>query len=200
MSLRRDFVVWAKRAYHFRGLMRLLLRPALLRVRGAKIGVVTAIGAAQIEGRERRLSVGDFSSLGKCQIVLHDEVRIGRCVVINDGVRILTASHEVMSERWRLVTAPISVGDYAWIAMGAIILPGVKIGVGAVVAAGAVVSRDVPDYAVAFGNPAKLRLDVRKRTLSYWPAVFNAPYEAWVGSGIGALMSGYEDVSPGSES
>jgi acetyltransferase-like isoleucine patch superfamily enzyme len=51
-------------------------------------------------------------------------------------------------------SAPISVGDGAWVGYNAIILPGVKIGTGAVVGAGAVVTNDVPDWTVVVGVPA----------------------------------------------
>ena len=47
-------------------------------------------------------------------------------------------------------------GDYVFIGARAIILPGVKVGKGAIVAAGAVVTKNVPDYAVVVGNPAKI--------------------------------------------
>lgn len=180
-STKRLLVLWIKRAYHVFPLLWLLLRPVLLRFQGARIGSVTALGSAQFEGSKYRLQVGSFSSIGRCRVVLHDEVRIGRCVVISDGAKLLTASHDVRSNHWERVTAPIVVGDYAWIAMDAIILPGVRIGIGAVVAAGAVVAKDVPDYAVAFGNPAHLRQGVRVASLDYQPTLLNAPYEAWVG-------------------
>ena len=51
--------------------------------------------------------------------------------------------------------APVTIEDYAFIGPRVIILPGVKIGKGAVVAAGAVVTKDVKDYALVVGNPAK---------------------------------------------
>jgi acetyltransferase-like isoleucine patch superfamily enzyme len=44
----------------------------------------------------------------------------------------------------------------AWIGSGAIILPGVTVGIGSIIAAGAVVSRDIPDFSVAAGNPARV--------------------------------------------
>jgi len=69
--------------------------------------------------------------------MLHDEVRIGSHVCINDGVVILTASHDVNDPHWRAVTKPVVIDDYAWIATGATILPGVRIGRGAVVGASA---------------------------------------------------------------
>ena len=58
------------------------------------------------------------------------------------------------------VFSPISIGSRVWICTGAIILPGVNIGDGAVIAAGAVVTKDVPPYTVVGGVPAK---SIRKR-------------------------------------
>ena len=51
---------------------------------------------------------------------------------------------------------PVLIKEYAWIGAGATILPGVCIGRHAIVGAGSVVTKDVPDYAVAAGNPAKI--------------------------------------------
>ena len=48
------------------------------------------------------------------------------------------------------------IGDYAWIGAGATVLPGVRVGRHAVVGAASVITKDVPDYAVAVGNPAKV--------------------------------------------
>ena len=150
-------------------------------MRGAHVGRMVVLGDATVSGNLRRLSVGDQTSLGRCEIALHDEVRIGRCVVINDGARLLIGSHALDRADWRLQARPITIEDYAWIAVDALILPGVTVGRGAVVGAGAVVRRDVPAYAVAVGNPATMALNRRTTTLHYSPALLVAAFEAWVG-------------------
>jgi maltose O-acetyltransferase len=132
-------------------------------------------------GRFADLVIGDETALGRCEIALHDKVCIGRRVVINDGVLILTASHSLSDPTWGHKRAPITIGDYAWIASNATVLPGVTIGRGAVVGAGAVVREDVPDYGVVIGNPARLVPRQRARELNYSPVMLNAPFEAWVG-------------------
>ena len=119
--------------------------------------------------------------MGRCEIALHDKVTIGRRVVINDGALVLTASHSLRDPAWHHKKAPIVIGDYAEIASNAIVLPGVTIGRGAVVGAGAVVREDVPDYGVVVGNPARLMPNQRTRELNYSPVMLNAPFEAWVG-------------------
>jgi len=115
-------------------------------------------------------------------IQLQAEVDIGSHVCINDGVKLITASHDVRDADWRTLSKAVRVCDYAWIATGAVILPGVTIGRGAVVGACAVVSKDVPDYALAVGNPARVRENVRTRDLGYSPTNFLAFQAAWLGS------------------
>lgn len=72
------------------------------------------------------------------------------------GVRIATINHD-MNQRHTIYTyGKVHIGKNAWIGMNATICPGVTIGKYAVVAAGAVVTKDVPDYAVVGGVPAKV--------------------------------------------
>ena len=174
-------IVWLKRIYHLFSTWSLLLRPTLARRQGAVIGRLVILGKARIQGDWSGLSIGDETSLGRCEIALHDKVNIGRRVVINDGALLLTASHFLSDPAWGHTKAPITIGDYAWITSNAIVLPGVTIGRGAVVGAGAVVREDVPDYGVVIGNPARLMPNQRTRELNYSPVMLNAPFEAWVG-------------------
>ena len=179
---KRWLVVWAKRALLFRALMAMLYRRRRFRARGVQIGSLSVLDSPALKGSGTNLSVGDRSFIaGSAEIVALDKVTIGSRVVINDKVTILTASHHVGDPGWRQFRKPVRIEDYAWIAVGATILPGVTIGYGAVVGAGAVVSRDVPPLAVATGNPASVRLDARSRELHYDPVILLAPYEAWVG-------------------
>jgi len=131
-------------------------------------------------GRWVNLSVGDFTFLGRIEAQLLAPLAIGDCVVINDGVRILTGTHDIDSSDFRSICRRVTVGNYAWICTGALILPGVQIGDGAVVAAGAVVSRDVPPYAVVAGNPARLIKSRKDRRFEYRPTEFRSCFEAWI--------------------
>lgn len=180
-NLRRWVKVWVKRCYHIFNLYRLLIRSMLLRWRGASISRLVVLGKSRIGGRLILLSIAEESSLGHCQIALHDRVTIGRRVVINDGVVLLTATHSLQDPGWSHKKAPIVIGDYAWVATNAIVLPGVTIGRGAVVGAGAVVRRDIPDYTIVSGNPATTHPVRRNADLRYSPVLLNAPLEAWVG-------------------
>lgn len=93
---------------------------------------------------------------------------IGSMVSISPYVKVVTSSHEMNSPDFEYVTAPVTIHDYVWIGIGAIILPGVTIGKGAVVAAGSVVTKSVEPYAVVGGNPARL-IKYRSSNLSYNP-------------------------------
>lgn len=82
-------------------------------------------------------------------------VTIGANTTVSQDAYICTASHDITDPVNHLITAPITIGDQAWIAARAFIGPGVTIGQGAVVGATASVYRDVEAWTVVGGNPAK---------------------------------------------
>lgn len=86
-------------------------------------------------------------------------VTIGDRVLIGPNVSIFAATHEVevASRRANVEYArPVVIGDDCWIGGHVVILPGVSIGKGCTVAAGSVVSRDVEDWSVVMGSPARV--------------------------------------------
>lgn len=103
----------------------------------------------------------------------HYAIRTGDNVSIGPEATLLTLGHDPHSGDFREgVGGEIVIGNHVWIAYRAIILPGVKIGDGAVVAAGAVVTRDVPPRAVVAGSPARIvgqRKGPTDYTLTYDP-------------------------------
>ena len=107
------------------------------------------------------LHVGDETWIGQqCFFHAAGGLRIGARVGIGPGVRIITSRHAEPPRTTPVLDAPlrfapVSIGDGADIGTSATVLPGVRIGVGAVVGAGAVVTRDVEDYSVVAGNPAR---------------------------------------------
>ena len=131
-------------------------RRFLLWAFGAIVGKGVRIqGGAKI-WQPWRIRIGDNSWIdSSVSLYSVDDIKIGSNVVISEGAFICTASHDIGSDTFELVTKPIEIGDSAWVCSRAIILPGVKIGEGAVIAAGAVVSRDVAPWTVVAGNPAK---------------------------------------------
>ena len=84
------------------------------------------------------------------------KVEIEDNVLIGPEVKIATVDHDFSNRHNLMHFAKVTIRNNAWVGIGAIILPGVTIGRNAVVAAGAVVTKDVPDNAVVAGNPAKL--------------------------------------------
>ena len=144
---------------------------------------MSVLSPSKLDGRLKNLSIGKQSFIGRVEMQLHASITIGDRVCINDGVRIFSASHDVRGPEWTQVSGPIVIKDYAWIASGAILLPGVTIGRGAVVGAGSVVASDLPDGAVAVGNPAGIRESIRSAALRYSPESFLPFRRAWLGAG-----------------
>ena len=108
------------------------------------------------------LAIGDGTWIGQ-QCFFHSAggLTIGRNVGIGPGVRIITSQH---AEAGRavpvlhspVVFAPVVIEDDADIGVGSVLLPGIRVGRGAVVGAGAVVTADIPAYAIAAGVPARV--------------------------------------------
>lgn len=174
------FRAWAKRILLLKELyLRNKKRKKLIGL-GAIISDTAELGKLKIDGNKQYLEIGDFTSIGRAEIALHDKVQIGNFVCINDGVILLTASHDLSDPGWNHVKGSIIIEDYAWIATGAVILPGVTIGKGAVVGAAAVVRKSVPAGAIAIGNPAENVLNKRAENLDYNPCAFLAANNAWL--------------------
>ena len=105
------------------------------------------------------LSVGDHSVINrKCRLDARGGLSIGANVSISPECYVITASHDPHSPSFEGATKPMAVviEDHAWLGVRAIVLPGVTIGRGAIVGAGAVVSRNVPPMAIVAGNPARI--------------------------------------------
>ena len=95
--------------------------------------------------------IGDHATLdGRAPLT------IGNHVDIASQVMIYNSEHDVHSEDMHPIEAPVTIGDYVFIGPRAIILPGVTIHQGAVIAAGAVVTKDVPEKAIVGGVPAQV--------------------------------------------
>ncbi|SDS44357.1 maltose O-acetyltransferase [Pseudomonas cedrina] len=172
----------AKRVLLLARLLKADSRQRALRRQGATLGSLVMINAVEFEGAVARFSVGTGTFIGKRTFIqLHAPVKIGTHVAINEGVRILTGTHDLDDPAWRLKVAAVVIGDYAWIATDAMILPGVTIGEGAVVGAGSVVGRDVQPYTVVAGNPARVIRSRAMRAFTYSPVRSSAVVEAWMG-------------------
>ncbi|OGC98301.1 hypothetical protein A2634_03725 [Candidatus Amesbacteria bacterium RIFCSPHIGHO2_01_FULL_48_32] len=116
----------------------------------------------------KNISIGTDSIIGDHAFLDgRDALTIGNHVDIASQVTIYNSEHDINSDTFHATVAPVEIGDYSFIGPRAIILPGVKIGRGAVVAAGAVVTKDVPDFAIAGGVPAKIIGERENKDLHY---------------------------------
>lgn len=113
--------------------------------------------------------IGNNSGIGEnCRF--YGKVVIGDNVMIGPECMVITTNHEyrkldiLMREQGPMEERPVIIGNDVWIGARVILLPGVFIGDGAVVAAGAVVSKSVPSFAVVGGNPARI-LKYRKEEI-----------------------------------
>lgn len=89
-------------------------------------------------------------------MVANVEIKIGDNVALAPHVRIFTATHDYSTVSLKDAAASVIIEDFVWIGGGAVILPGVTIGKGAIIGAGSVVSKSIPPYSVAVGNPARV--------------------------------------------
>lgn len=112
------------------------------------------------------LRIGDNSGLG-IKAEAYGPVIIGNNVMMGPEVVFYTSGHSYdrldipMNQQGSTEVRPIIIGDDVWIGRRVIILPGVKVGDGCVIGAGAIVTRDIPPYSVVGGVPAKV-IKVRK--------------------------------------
>lgn len=108
------------------------------------------------------VKIGNNSGLGvRCEI--NGEVEIGNNVMMGPDVIIYTQNHafrnkkELIINQGYFLPQKVIIGDDVWIGRCVIILPGVHIGKGAVIGAGSVVAKDIPEYAIAVGNPVVIK-------------------------------------------
>lgn len=116
----------------------------------------------------KNFTIGNEVDIGEnCHIRANGGVRLGNRVLIASHVVITSRGHPKALPRYGVTEdGPVSIADDVWIGAGAIILPGVSIGEGSIVGAGAVVTRDVPPYTVVGGVPARPIGTVPRETAS----------------------------------
>lgn len=103
------------------------------------------------------LIIEDGVSIGpKVLLDARSGLTIKRSAIIAYGAIIWTMNHDYNDVNFCGKGGPVEICEYAWVCSRSIILPGIKIGKGAVVASGAIVTKDVPDFAVVAGVPAKI--------------------------------------------
>ena len=144
-----------------------ILRKQLYKLLGLKIGKHSTIyGGAEIR-HVHNIKIGSNWIIGHYAILDgRGGIEIGNNVNFSSGVWIWTVQHDKDDPYFGVKIGKVVIEDYAWIACRTIILPNVKIGKGAVVCAGAVVTKNVEPYFVVAGIPAK-KIGERNTNLLY---------------------------------
>lgn len=110
------------------------------------------------------IAFGNHVHLGpSCELHGEGGIQIGNGVIFAPEVIVYTRSHyfdgkqlQALPYDNKVLVQKVIIDDYVWVGRKVIILPGVHIGKGAVIGAGSVVSKSIPDYGIAVGNPAKV--------------------------------------------
>lgn len=134
---------------------------------GMKIGKKSIINMQSYIWSYHKIRVGSSTHINHgCFLDGRGCIDIGDSVSISHNVSIVTGTHDVNSSSFADSTLPVRIENHAWIGINATILPGVLVGEGAVVAAGAVVTKDVEPFSIVGGVPAK-KIGDRARNLDY---------------------------------
>lgn len=155
--LYRMFASWLPKTDHFKPGGWLRRQFAKMIATSCGKGVNIEKGASFTPG----LSIGDRSGVGiDCELT--GPITIGRDVMMGPEVIIYTSGHKFdrtdisMMDQGFTETKPVTIGNDVWLGRRVIIMPGVTIGDGSIIGAGAVVTKDIPAYSVAGGVPAKV--------------------------------------------
>ena len=130
----------------------------LLRLFGAKVGVGALIRPTARFTYPWKVEIGDYSWVGD-DVVFYslDRIRVGSHCVISQKAYLCTGTHDLQDVAFGLQTAPITIGNGAWIAADCFIAPGVSVGANAVIGARSSVLGDIPAQQVAWGTPCRPR-------------------------------------------
>ncbi|HIW05689.1 MAG TPA: sugar O-acetyltransferase [Firmicutes bacterium] len=113
----------------------------------------------------------DFYANFNLTLVDDADIYIGDNVMIGPNVVIATAGHPILPslrKKGMQFNIPVFIGNNVWIGAGALVMPGVKIGDNSVIGAGSVVTRDIPENCVAYGNPCKPRRAIGEHDRQYY--------------------------------
>lgn len=126
------------------------------RLGGVKIGKGSTLHMGVRFYNPCNIAIGEDSIVGEGTVLDgRDKLYIGSHVDIASEVMIYNAKHDVKDPSFKAINAPVIIEDYVFIGPRAIVLPGVTIKKGGVVGAGAVVTKDVEEYSIVGGVPAK---------------------------------------------
>ncbi len=137
-------------------------RVFLLRLFGACVEGKPFVDASATIKYPWHLTIKDRACIGpKADIYNLAHITLEPGCVVAQQVYLCTGTHDLDDPNFPLVTAPITIGENAFIGVRALLMPGVSVGTGGVVGGGAVVTKSVPDWTIVGGNPAK---PIKERT------------------------------------
>ncbi|MEG8244083.1 acyltransferase [Pseudomonas paracarnis] len=151
------------------------VRRFLLRVTGCRVGAKTTVHRKVVFFSFGNCSIGKNCTINyDCYLDNRAGIRIGDNVNISHNTRIYTQGHDIDDPKSCLVGKPVVIEDNAWIFPNVMLMPGVTIGTGAVVYPGSLVTRNVEEYSIVGGNPAK-HIRFRNKNIQYradFPVLF----------------------------
>jgi maltose O-acetyltransferase len=150
------------------------IRRELLKLLGSHFGHGTFIqGGGYIYGSG--LTTGSKCFINRnCYLDLSGPITLGNNVVVGHGVTFITTEHQIGDATRRagpVIGREITIADGAWVGANVTILPGIKIHEGSIIAAGAVVTKDVPPHVIVAGTPARVIRELEPGILEQLPAV-----------------------------
>lgn len=144
------------------------LRRFFQRTSGVRIGKGSTLHMGVVFYDPKGVQIGEDTVIGEGAVLDgRDTLRIGNHVAFASEVMVYNSQHDIHDASFKAVTKPVVVKDYVFVGPRAIILPGVTIGEGAVVAAGAVVTKDVEPFTIVGGVPAVKIGERKAKDLSY---------------------------------
>ncbi|MEE9355425.1 MAG: acyltransferase [Methylococcaceae bacterium] len=118
-------------------------------------------------GADGYIHIGDDCAINSyAKIFGHGGVTIGNNSQVGPSALITTTSHDIRNDM-KAEFKKVTIKDWAWVGANATILPGITVGHYAVVGAGSIVTKDVPDFAIVVGNPAKVIGENEKAKAKY---------------------------------
>lgn len=144
------------------------VRRFFYRLAGVKIGSGSTMHMGARFYNPSGITIGNDTILGE-GVVLDGRaaLHIGNHVDFASEVMVYNSQHDTASEDFHAVSAPVHIEDYVFVGPRAIILPGVTLGRGSIVAAGAVVTKDVKPFEIVGGVPAKVIGERKQKELHY---------------------------------
>jgi putative colanic acid biosynthesis acetyltransferase WcaF len=138
-----------------------------LRLFGAKIGHRVFVHQRACIAKPWTITLADYACVGDSAVLYSlGPIVLGRAATIAQEAYLCTGTHNFKDEHLPLLVAPIQIGSNVFIGLRAIVLPGITIGDGTVIGAGAVVTKNVPPACVAAGNPARPLRETTKENAS----------------------------------